>query len=72
MLFRSTPEAAVVLADGRVVYRGRLDDRFVRLGVERTVVTSRDVAAVLSSVVSGKEVIPTNVPGVGCHIPGVQ
>ena len=67
-----TPEAAVVLADGRVVYRGRLDNRFIRLGVERTVVTSRDVAEVLSAVVAGREVASTNVPGVGCHIPGVQ
>ena len=29
-----TPEA-VVVADGRVVYRGRIDDRYVDLGVER-------------------------------------
>jgi choline dehydrogenase-like flavoprotein len=38
-----TPEAVVVAA-GRVVYRGRIDDRYVELGVERPAPTQHDLA----------------------------
>ena len=48
-----TPEAAVV-ADGRVVYRGRIDDRYVDLGVERPSPTQRDLADALTAVLAGK------------------
>ena len=44
-----TPEAAVY-AGGRVVYRGRIDDRHVDLGVDRPAATTRDLADALSAV----------------------
>lgn len=66
---RKTPEAAVVLPDGRLVYRGRVDDRYVALGRERTVVTRRDVAEVLTAIVEGRRVEPRFEEAVGCHIP---
>jgi hypothetical protein len=65
-----TPEAAVVLADGRPVYRGRIDDRFVALGQERGIATTRDLAEVLGAIASGRTVVPTNTVAVGCHISG--
>lgn len=66
---RKTPEAAVILPDGRLVYRGRVDDRYVALGRERTVVTRRDVAEVLEAIVAGRSVVPRFEEAVGCHIP---
>jgi hypothetical protein len=65
-----TPEAAVVLPSGVQVYRGRIDDRFVALGQERVVVTTRDLAEVLGAITSGRPVSPTNTVAVGCHISG--
>src|SRR5207247_4098939 len=43
-----TPEAAVV-ADGRVVYHGRIDDRYVDLGLERPAPTTHDLADALTA-----------------------
>jgi hypothetical protein len=62
-----TPEAAVY-AGGRVVYRGRIDDRYVDLGVERPVPTTHDLADALAAVVSGKPVPHPTTQAVGCFI----
>ena len=50
-----TPEAAV-FAGGRLVYHGRIDDRYVDLGLERPSPTKRDLADALAAVLAGKPV----------------
>jgi len=62
-----TPEAAVV-AGGRVVYRGRIDDRYVDLGLERPAATRHDLADALSAVITGKRVPHATTQAVGCFI----
>jgi hypothetical protein len=62
-----TPEAAVY-ASGRIVYRGRIDDRYVELGVERPAATRRDLANALAAVLAGKQVEPPTTQAVGCFI----
>src|SRR5215217_7101380 len=62
-----TPEAAVY-ASGRIVYRGRIDNRFADLGVERPSPTRRDLAEALSTVLAGKPVTPPTTQAVGCYI----
>jgi ribosomal protein L35AE/L33A len=62
-----TPEAAVY-AGGRIVYRGRIDDRFVDLGVERPSATKRDLADALTAVLAGKPVAAPVTQAVGCFI----
>jgi hypothetical protein len=62
-----TPEAAVY-AGGRIVYRGRIDDRFVDLGVERPTATSHDLADAIAAVVAGKPVAHPTTQAVGCFI----
>ncbi len=62
-----TPEA-VVVAGGRVVYRGRIDDRYVELGVERPAPTQHDLADALSAVLAGKRVPRAATQAVGCFI----
>jgi hypothetical protein len=62
-----TPEAAVV-ANGKMVYRGRIDDRYVELGVERPAATTHDLADALSAVLAGKPVAHATTPAVGCFI----
>jgi hypothetical protein len=63
-----TPEA-VVFVDGRVVYRGRIDDRQVDFGVARPEPTTRDLAAVLDAVASGGAPPIAETTPIGCSIP---
>lgn len=62
-----TPEAAV-FARGRIVYRGRIDDRYADLGVERPAPTTRDLFDALTAVVAGKPVAHPTTQAVGCYI----
>lgn len=62
-----TPEA-VVIADGKVVYRGRVDDRYVDLGVDRGVATTHDLADALAAVLAGRPVVRAVTQAVGCYI----
>lgn len=64
-----TPEA-VVVAGGRVVYRGRIDDRYVELGLERPAATQHDLADALAAVLTGKRVPRATTQAVGCFIAG--
>jgi hypothetical protein len=63
-----TPEAAMFLPDGREVYRGRIDDRYVDFGKERAAPTKRDLQAALDEVLAGKPVSSPTTTAVGCYI----
>jgi hypothetical protein len=62
-----TPEAAV-FAGGRIVYRGRIDDRYVDLGLERPAPTRRDLFQALTAVIAGKPAPHATTQAVGCFI----
>jgi hypothetical protein len=66
-----TPEAAVFLPDGRLVYHGRIDDQFVDLGVKRPAPTRRDLQEVLDEILAGKPVSHPETRAVGCLIQGL-
>ena len=63
-----TPEAAVLDPDSRLLYRGRIDNRFVELGRERRAATSRDLRNALIAALSGQEIDPLTTQAVGCFI----
>jgi len=63
-----TPEAAVFDTRGRVLYRGRIDDRYVSLGVERPVASRRDLDEALTAIVAGKAPHEATTQAVGCYI----
>jgi hypothetical protein len=66
-----TPEAAVyVSGEGvpRLVYRGRIDDRFVDFGVARPQPSKHDLQQALEAVLAGRAVMPQTTPAVGCVI----
>jgi hypothetical protein len=63
-----TPEVAVYATSGQLVYRGRIDDRYVNPGLERAQPTRRDLEDALSAVLAGKPVPQASVPAVGCFI----
>jgi hypothetical protein len=62
-----TPEAVVVV-DRRVLYRGRIDDRYVELGLERPSPTTHDLADALTAVLAGRAVPHASTQAVGCFI----
>ena len=67
-----TPEAAVFLPGGRLVYRGRIDDRYVALGKARPGPTTRDLEQVLEAILEGKKVTNKTTAAIGCFIPDLR
>ena len=63
-----TPEAAVLDADGRVVYRGRIDDRYTDFGVDRQDPTRHDLEDAITALLAGRPVTTPVTPAVGCFI----
>ena len=62
-----TPEAVVVV-NGAVVYRGRIDDRYVELGRVRPAPTRRDLRDALDAVLAGRPVPAPETKVSGCTI----
>jgi hypothetical protein len=62
-----TPEAAVVVGN-RVVYVGRIDDRYVDLGLERPAPTTHDLADAIAAILAGRPVAHPTTQAVGCFI----
>ena len=65
-----TPEAAVYRADGVLVYRGRIDDKFVGFGRQRVQAARHDLRQVLDALTRGEAQTPHCTRAVGCFIPG--
>lgn len=65
---RVTPEAAVFDAGGRLVYRGRIDDRYTDFGKARAKPNRRDLKLALEAVLNGESVEKPETQAVGCFI----
>ena len=65
-----TPEVAVFDFDRRMIYRGRIDDRYVSFGVARRAPRIRDLHDRLSRIAAGERVAFSETRAVGCYIPG--
>jgi hypothetical protein len=63
-----TPEAAAIDPKGQVVYRGRIDDRYIALGNERLVPTTRDLEDVMKLAALENPVTPRRTTAVGCYL----
>ena len=60
-----TPEVALTKGD-TLLYRGRIDDRFVELGKERAKPTTHDLEDALKAAIAGKPIVVTKTQAVGC------
>lgn len=69
---RVTPEVAVVDGEGRIAYRGRIDDRFPELGKKRPAATRHDLRDALDAVLAGRTVPTPRTRAVGCLLPRVE
>ena len=65
-----TPEAVILAPDGRRLYRGRIDDRYIDFGRARFAATTHDLREALDAVLQGRPVPHPIVKAVGCSIPG--
>jgi hypothetical protein len=63
-----TPEVAVFVPGGRMVYHGRIDDRNVALGKQRPEATEHDLERALEAIRDGKKPRTSFRKPVGCYI----
>lgn len=64
-----TPEAVVALPAGKVLYRGRIDDRYSSDGKRRDVPRVHDLEAALEAVLAGGEPKVNQTVSFGCPLP---
>jgi hypothetical protein len=62
------PTAVVIKPDGAIVYRGRIDNSYAAIGIQRRVVTEHDVRDALDAIIAGRPVAKPEAPPVGCYI----
>lgn len=60
-----TPEVAV-MKGSQLLYRGRIDDRYVDLGKDRQTATRHDLEDVLTAVVAGRPIAVKETQAIGC------
>ena len=63
---RVTSESFVVSTASRLVYRGRIDDRFAAVGRLRTRISSRDLRRTMAAVARGGQPEPFETEAIGC------
>lgn len=64
-----TPEVAVLSPEGKLLYRGRIDDLYVGLGQRRYEATKHDLRLALDAIVQGKPAPQRFTSSIGCFIP---
>ncbi len=63
---RVTPEVVVMTAEQTILYRGRIDDRYIEFGKDRPQPTVRDLERSLEAVVAGRPVPVAQTQAIGC------
>jgi peroxiredoxin len=69
---RVTPEAVVVAPSGKVLYRGRIDNRYATNGKRRDDPTVLDLENALDRVVAGAEPAISQTTAFGCPLPTLK
>jgi len=67
-----TPEAAVFSAAGKLLYHGRIDNRYVELGKAMASPTKRDLEDAISAALDGRPQPEESAPAVGCFLADVE
>ena len=66
------PEAAVFDSAGRLMYHGRIDDRYVDIGKARPAPQAHDLEDAIRAVLDGKPVAQAETRAVGCSLSDVE
>jgi hypothetical protein len=67
-----TPEAAVFSAEGKLLYHGRIDNRYVELGKAMAAPTRRDLEDAIAAALDGRPQPEESAPAVGCYLADVE
>lgn len=65
---RVTPEVALVDGDGRLLYRGRIDDGYAALGQKRPQPTRHDLRLAVDAALAGEPIQLARTDAVGCYV----
>ena len=64
-----TPEVVVIdELKGQILYKGRIDDTYFRVGKKRRVTTTSELKDALESIRNGTEILVTETTSIGCFI----
>jgi hypothetical protein len=66
------PEVAILDPDGKVAYRGRIDDWYVDYGKRRGEPTRRDLRDALDAILRGAPVPNPTTKVIGCPLPDAK
>ena len=66
------PEAAVFDRSGRLLYHGRIDDRYVDIGKARPAPETHDLENAIAAVLAGTPVAQPETRAIGCSLADVQ
>lgn len=69
---RVTPEAAVFSSDAKLLYHGRIDDRYVDFGKALPAPTRKDLELTLNSILAARPVPEKATTAVGCYISDLE
>lgn len=67
-----TPEAAVFSVTGKLLYHGRIDNRFVELGKAMASPTRHDLEDAIGAALDGRPQPEASAPAVGCYLADVE
>jgi hypothetical protein len=68
----TAPEAAVFDSAGKLLYHGRIDDRWVNPGTARPAARTHDLEDAIAAVLAGRRPAPAATPAVGCSLADVE
>jgi hypothetical protein len=66
------PEAAVFDEAGKLIYHGRIDDRYVDIGKARPAARRHDLENAIAAVLAGKPVAESETRAVGCSLADIE
>ena len=64
-----TPEAALISPEGKLIYRGRINDLFADFGERRRAPTTHDLKHAIQTFLKGETLESARIEAVGCYIP---
>jgi thiol-disulfide isomerase/thioredoxin len=67
-----TPQAVVLAKNGRMLYRGRINDLFLEHGRSRNAPKTEDLKIALNQFLANKPIKVTQTPALGCNIPPID
>ncbi|MBV8833214.1 MAG: hypothetical protein JO108_28800, partial [Acidobacteriaceae bacterium] len=66
------PEAAVFDSGGKLIYHGRIDDRWIEIGKSRPAPTTHDLEDAISAVLARRTVAHPETRAIGCSLADLE